>query len=498
MIHPEGEETSFEFQFHPAGGKCHLKSSEDQLTAYGGIVAWDHFLQRTGLLELLAQTYPIARTSPNATPIEDILQAFTLNCLVGGKRFCHLRRLQDDEVIPEILGLLRRRLCSEDTYRRLCQKLDLTQARQWYSLAEAQIYQAIPENSIADWDSTVTTRYGHQEDVAVGYNPHKPGRPSHHPLVCVIAGTRLALHMQWRKGNTVSATGWQDAMEDIWRHPVAQHRIVLNRGDIGFGQEAVMAWHEEPDQVRPKYLFKLKLTKNVKRAIRRIDWPQWQTSQPNGLEQLAEIRLKLTGWSSERRVVVTRTLKPVNPSPQDEFWDQGEEVFHAYVTNFCPEEVDGPQVVTLYRQRADCENVFDELKNQWGFAGFCAKKAVISECAARHLLLTYNLWSLFTRVLLNRGKHTEAITSRYELLMLPGRVTRSGRVRQVKLAVGSKLRARLGEAYRRLHGCPKDLTKSPENIFGKATSTGSQSLDSTRSFGFVFKLKVCTNTLSAQ
>jgi hypothetical protein len=34
-------------------------------------------------------------------------------------------------------------------------------------------------------------------------------------------------------------------------------------------------------------------------------------------------------------------------------------------------------LVQLYRQRADAENVFDELKNQWGFAGFCAQKAAV-------------------------------------------------------------------------------------------------------------------------
>ena len=71
-------------------------------------------------------------------------------------------------------------------------------------------------------------------------------------------------------------------------------------------------------------------------------------------------------------------------------------------------------------------NVFDELKNQWGFAGFCAHKAVVSECAARLLLVVYNLWSMFVRVLKDDGMHTEAVTSRYELLMIPGRLTKSG------------------------------------------------------------------------
>ena len=51
--------------------------------------------------------------------------------------------------------------------------------------------------------------------------------------------------MEWRKGNTVSASGWIEAMEKVWRSPLAQHRIRLNRGDIGFGQEPIMAWHEQ-------------------------------------------------------------------------------------------------------------------------------------------------------------------------------------------------------------------------------------------------------------
>jgi hypothetical protein len=54
------------------------------LTAYGGLVAWDHFLSKTGILNKLAEDDPLARTSPNATPVEDILNAFALNSLVGG------------------------------------------------------------------------------------------------------------------------------------------------------------------------------------------------------------------------------------------------------------------------------------------------------------------------------------------------------------------------------------------------------------------------------
>ena len=331
-------EGDLDFKFMPAGGKFQLRGSDEALTPYGGLVAWDHFLEHCGVIA----------------------------------------------------------------------------------------------------------------EVARNYNPQKPGCPSHHPLACVIGGTRLCLHMEWRKGNTVSASGWVEAMEKVWRSPIAQHRIRLNRGDIGFGQESIMAWHEQGTGKRPAFLFKLKLTANVKRAITAIPWDTWQGRSNEGIVQLAELDLKLSGWSCSRRVVVERTLKPLNASPQGSFWRQCEEGFSAYVTNLTPEEADGLQIVELYRQWGDAENVFDELKNQWGFAGFCASKAAVSQSSARLLLLVYNLWSLFVRVVKNQSGHTEAITSRYELLLIPAKLACSGRQKTVKLAVGGTFASFLKQAYQRL------------------------------------------------
>jgi hypothetical protein len=439
-----------DFKFVAGGGQFHLRGSDEALTPYGGLVAWDHFLERCGVFAELAACYPKPRTSPNATPVADILKAFALNCLVGGTRFAHCRRLQDDVAVANITGMRKGRLCGEDAFRRLCEELDAGQVEAWFAPAGQMIHHAMPPDAVADWDSTVVPRYGKQEDAAIGYNPRKPGRPSHHPLACVIGGTRLCLHMEWRKGNTVSASGWIGAMEKLWRSPVARHRIRLNRGDIGFGQEPVMAWHEQGAGKRPAFLFKLKLTANVKRAIAAVPWDQWQGCAGEGLTQLAELQLKLNGWSRARRVIVERTLKPLNPSPQASFWQQCEEDFSVYVTNLTPEEADAFQVVGLYRRRADAENVFDELKNQWGFAGFCSQKAAVSQSAARVLLLVYNLWSLFVRVLKNQGGHTEAITSRHELLLIPAKLVLSGRRKIVKIAVGARFACFLKQAYRRL------------------------------------------------
>ena len=66
------------------------------------------------------------------------------------------------------------------------------------------------------------------------------------------------------------------------------------------------------------------------------------------------------------------------------------------------------------------------------------------------LLLIYNLWSLSVRVVKNQGGHTEAIKSRYELLLIPAKLALSGRRKVVKLAVGGKFASFLKQAYQRL------------------------------------------------
>ena len=71
----------------------------------------------------------------------------------------------------------------------------------------------------------------------------------------MAARTRLCLHLEWRPGDTVSATDWHPAMEKLWNHPTIRQRLSLNRGDMGFGQEAIMAWHETEGQKRRKYFF---------------------------------------------------------------------------------------------------------------------------------------------------------------------------------------------------------------------------------------------------
>lgn len=76
----------------------------------------------------------------------------------------------------------------------------------------------------------------------------------------------------------------------------------------------------------------------------------------------------------------------------------------------------------LYRDRADAENAFDELKNQWGRGGFTTHDLHHCQLAARAVALVCNGWSLFVH-LANPEARREVITSRPWLMTSVGRRT---------------------------------------------------------------------------
>jgi len=100
--HPEGERNEG-FRFECEGGRIGMEACTDRLTPYGGLAAWSHYVKRVGIVNDLARQFPVERSSPNATSVRDILHGFMINALTGGRRFAHMRRLQDDRAVAAIL-----------------------------------------------------------------------------------------------------------------------------------------------------------------------------------------------------------------------------------------------------------------------------------------------------------------------------------------------------------------------------------------------------------
>ena len=88
----------------------------------------------------------------------------------------------------------------------------------------------------------------------------------------------------------------------------------------------------------------------------------------------------------------------------------------------------------LYRDRADAENAFDELKNQWGWGGFTTRLLTPCRLMANLVALFYNWWNLYVRFY-DEEHHREAITSRPVLMQGVGRQVQSAGQRKVKVSL---------------------------------------------------------------
>ena len=115
--------------------------------------------------------------------------------------------------------------------------------------------------------------------------------------------------------------------------------------------------------------------------------------------------MRRDGWSRSRRVIVLRRkLKGSVVAGVRDDADQLQLGFaeiegntelyeYAVLATTLQEEV--LTIAQLYRDRADCENVFDELKNQWGWGGFTTQDLARCRLAARMVALVYNWWNIF-------------------------------------------------------------------------------------------------------
>jgi hypothetical protein len=170
------------------------------------------------------------------------------------------------------------------------------------------------------------------------------------------------------------------------------------RGDCGFGTDAVMSAAEAKGV---PYLFKIKQTKNAKRLIEKLMLnPEW--SQAGQGWEGQESHLQLMGWSRSRRVIVLRKRVSkdycaIQEDPETkqlsfsfaELDDKKTRIYeYAVLVTSLKDEV--LTITQHYRDRADSENVFDELKNQWGWGGFTTQDVGRCQLTARAVALIYN------------------------------------------------------------------------------------------------------------
>jgi hypothetical protein len=65
-----------------------------------------------------------------------------------------------------------------------------------------------------DIDSSVITRYGEQEGAKKGYNKHKPGRKSQHPIIAFVSEIEMVTNFWLRSGDAHTANNFKAFLEE--------------------------------------------------------------------------------------------------------------------------------------------------------------------------------------------------------------------------------------------------------------------------------------------
>lgn len=458
------------------GGRMHVQwDHQANATPSAQLTFFAEFLETTGIYDKWIEDCPLSYSSSNAHSKRDVLGTWLLAILSGHKRYAHITGLRGDAVSSQILGM--KKIISEDALRRALSRMSAQQSQDWLvPQLFASVQPALNTPWILDIDTTIKPLYGKQSGAEISYNPHKPGRPSHALHTYWISNLRLVLDVVVSPGKEHSAAMARPGLMKVLDKLDAQHRPALVRGDCGFGNEPFIA---ELEQRQQPYLFKLRQTAGVKkllaRQFTRTDW-----SCPGPTDQgwsAVEDTLKLTGWDKARRVIILRReVKTDLALSRKGSNEQGEQIellepdqdvrtwqYAVLVTNTTESAYPLGVFGQLYRDRADCENGFDELKNQWGWGGFTTQDIERCQSSARAVALVYNWWSWYCRAAKPDGR-MEAITSRPLLLAGVGRAVTHGRQTTLYLTPMHAAKDKLLELIANIRGALKHTRAVAEQM----------------------------------
>jgi len=472
VIHPESEEKNFakrllseQVEVETYNGKLFIEwDPEAAVTPLAQLPFFIQFLKVGCRFEPWVEDCPLVYESPNAPEKVDVLGSLFLSILSGHNRYAHMTALLSDGVNSKLLGM--NKVVSDDSARRGLKKIPEAGGIDWLQTHLQSCYEPLLNSPwILDSDVTVKPLYGHQEGAEIGYNPHKPGRPSQTYHTYMMANLRLVLDVEVQAGNqnhsTYSAPGLLALLD---RLPKSCWPTFV-RGDCDWGSGPIMESLEEKGM---PYLFKLKKSGNVKKLVYKHHclgkWKHFKVGW-----EAKEDQLQLDGWSKARRVVIVRRRVEKDNTLLLEKETSGQQSLalieepenlklYEYAVLVTSLEHDIISVVQHYRDRADCENVFDEIKNQWGWGGYTTRDLKSCRFMARIIALIYNWWSLFVRMANpDANGHQEAITSRPLLLTGVGRLTTSGRQKTMTITSHHGRSEKIRELFQQLDQFFNDL-----------------------------------------
>lgn len=426
-----------------------IKFVNKEITPFGGLSLFLKLLDKCHFEERLQKCdLPVQGSNRGYKPFQLISGLFA-GVWCGASCFGHLDVVRYDTSICKLLGW--QRGADHRAYQRYFNKFSQAINQRVFGDLFSWFFSELTfDNYTLDFDSTVMVREGNQEGATKGYNPKRPGRPSHHPLLAFVSDIRMIANYWLRPGNTSASTNYLSFLEDTLSR-LENKRVGLVRMDSGFFSKSILDYLEHRNL---HYIVACRFNNRIKSSL--THEKAW-TEITDGLE-ISETVYKAEDWEEPRRIVMIRQEVEKRPKAagkqvkqmelfEDEA-DFGKYRYSCLVTNL---DLPAKIVYDSYRGRADSENRIKELKKDFSLDEFVSHNFWATDACGNFIVLAYNFMSLFRHALINSDKKQFLKTIRYELIATPAYLgktkdkhilylARSLKTRQAFLSIWEKLK----------------------------------------------------------
>ena len=404
----------------------HLSVGTRNLTHFGGIFFVHQFCKKLRLKWHLQKKVLFHQRSSLYHPVELIL-AIIYALIVGVHRLSKTKILQGNDAFQQIVGL--KNYPYSSSLRRFLKRIhpDVIQNinKVHDHLRLKMFYLPQPRTSILfDLDSSVLTLYGKFiEGARIGYNPHKKGARSYHPLLCFEYHSKDFWHGILRPGDASSSTGSVEFLKTcLAKVPPHLYRIRL-RADAGFFDHKFIEVLEEKNI---GYCIVAKMTNPIKNKVGCLRYHRFKKNWG-----AAQFFYQPYQWKKPHRFVVIRRPLPEKDSEQLTLFAFKRYTYSVFVTNL---PLTAEKIWYFYRPRAAIEVLIRELKESYALAKIPTNNFLANQAYFSLLLFAYNIINWFKRFCLPpRFQNATLETIRTEFLVLPAKLVKSGSKNILKL-----------------------------------------------------------------
>ena len=402
-----------------------IEFSAKNLTSNAGLVLLLEHANKNGIFDLIDHDLIFDNASTNKIKMNHIKTILCGN-FIGIDKLERLKLLQSDPLINEFAISIKEpetvsRFLGNFSYKTTHMLREIN-----FKVFKKLLRKKKLKSITIDIDSSVVNVEGHQEGAVKGYNPKKPGSNCYNIQFAFCDELKAFITGFVRSGNTYTANGAAEMINEIVAHIKTDDLEILFRMDSGYFDDDII---EAIESAGCKYLIK---GKEYPTLASQATAPTISFTKGDEGRETTELVTKLDTWNKDRRFVVSRVLKPEKDRSQLSFLEGSDYEYFYFVTNT---ELPSEKVAIAYEKRGNAENYIKEAKYDMAVGHLLLQSFWANEAIFQLMMLTYNLFLLFKMDFANGTEYRQQIkTFRLKYIFLAGKIIRMARSVVLKLS----------------------------------------------------------------